>query len=93
MGSEMCIRDSLCVTHQPLVAAMADQHFRVSKQVQSIHEQERTSVQVQALASSKERIEELAQLASGRSAKEAVDFASVLLAEAKKTRAALKSAP
>jgi DNA repair protein RecN (Recombination protein N) len=83
----------LCVTHQPLVAAMADQHFRVSKQVQSIHEQERTSVQVQALASSKERIEELAQLASGRSAKEAVDFASVLLAEAKKTRAALKAAP
>jgi DNA repair protein RecN (Recombination protein N) len=83
----------LCVTHQPLVAAMADQHFRVAKQVQSINKQERTSVQVQVLASSQERIEELAQLASGRSAKEAVDFASVLLAEAKKTRTALKSAP
>jgi DNA repair protein RecN (Recombination protein N) len=82
----------LCVTHQPLVAAMADQHFRVSKQVQSINEQERTSVHVYSLASSNERIEELAQLASGRSAKEAVDFASVLLAEAKKTRTALKSA-
>jgi DNA repair protein RecN (Recombination protein N) len=80
----------LCVTHQPLVAAMADQHFRVSKRVQSLNKQERTSVQVQALVSSKERIEELAQLASGRSAKEAIDFASVLLAEAEKTRTALK---
>ncbi|MGL5064550.1 MAG: DNA repair protein RecN, partial [Microcoleus sp.] len=69
----------LCVTHQPLIAAMADSHFRVNKQTiateSSINEgagnlepNERTVVRVAALASQLSRREELAQLASGRSA-------------------------
>ena len=82
----------LCVTHQPLIAAMADFHFRVNKQTieaePSIDESavnsepgERTVVRVAAL-NSEQRREELAQLASGRSAHEAIAFAESLLVEA-----------
>ena len=82
----------LCVTHQPLIAAMADFHFRVNKQTieteASIDESavnsapgERTVVRVVAL-NSEQRREELAQLASGRSAHEAIAFAESLLVEA-----------
>lgn len=50
-----------CVTHQPLIAARADHHFRVSKHMAG----ERTRTQVTALATLGEREEELAQLAGG----------------------------
>ena len=50
-----------CVTHQPLVAARADHHFRVTKHM----EQGRTRTQVMALSTRAEREEELAQLAGG----------------------------
>ncbi|MEB3342514.1 DNA repair protein RecN [Okeania sp.] len=80
----------LCVTHQPIVAAMADHHFNVSKQV--IKEmtnieaknqkcEERTIVRVKTLDNYQRR-EELAQLASGRSAQEAIAFAESLLTQA-----------
>ncbi|MEG3976915.1 DNA repair protein RecN, partial [Microcoleus sp. herbarium8] len=83
----------LCVTHQPLIAAMADCHFRVNKMTiaaeQNIDEAansnsqlgERTVVRVVGL-NSQQRREELAQLASGRSATEAIAFAESLLVEA-----------
>lgn len=100
----------LCVTHQPLVAAMADRHFRVDKQVigtnisaqngknikqnsktkelngisrESISDESevRTVVRVKVLEEG-QRLEELAQLASGRSAREALAFAESLLVEA-----------
>ncbi|MDJ0616608.1 MAG: DNA repair protein RecN [Calothrix sp. MO_192.B10] len=81
----------LCVTHQPLVAAMADRHFRVSKQVihqvkgkkeSNGHREERTVVRVTALDNLSKRREELAQLAGGKSAQDAIAFADSLLAQA-----------
>ncbi|PZU96544.1 MAG: DNA repair protein RecN [Pseudanabaena sp.] len=51
----------LCVTHQPLIAAIADRHFHVSKEVIG----DRTQVQIRLLET-EERKQELAQIASGK---------------------------
>jgi len=88
----------LCVTHQPLVAAMADRHFRVDKQViaqpngkgtnprkssqNDQHPDIRTVVRVTALNDFTARREELATLAGGQSATEAIAFAESLLVQA-----------
>jgi len=87
----------LCVTHQPLIAAMADSHFRVNKQtIEAQGDQqddtadrqpsERTVVRVATLNSQLERREELAHLASGRSDSEAIAFAESLLVQAASLR-------
>lgn len=107
----------LCVTHQPLVAAMADRHLRVDKQIiaskshkkgkdrqptssdleefngsssnsTSDESEVRTVVRVKLLEEG-QRLEELAQLASGRSAREALAFAESLLVEAAARRDAV----
>jgi DNA repair protein RecN (Recombination protein N) len=66
-------RQVLCVTHQPIVAAIADRHFHVSKHVVTDAVAvsngagaiaERTTVRVQLLASD-QRKQELAQIAGG----------------------------
>ncbi|MCT7982625.1 DNA repair protein RecN [Laspinema sp. A4] len=103
----------LFVTHQPIVAAMADFHFRVNKQVigsaeetpettgpelksaQSpgngstpptpIAPEERTVVRVTAL-DREQRREELAQLAGGQGASEAIAWAQSLLNQAASVR-------
>ncbi|MFN6539518.1 MAG: DNA repair protein RecN [Nostoc sp. EkiNYC01] len=81
----------LCVTHQPLVAAMADRHFRVDKQtinqgkgkkVNNDNVEQRTVVRVTALDNLTTRREELAQLAGGKSASDAIAFAESLLLQA-----------
>ncbi|MEO1430140.1 MAG: DNA repair protein RecN [Cyanobacteria bacterium J06633_8] len=81
----------LCVTHQPLVAAMADKHFHVNKQVinqlkgkkeNNGHGEERTVVRIKPLDNLDKRRDELAQLAGGKSASDAVAFADSLLAKA-----------
>jgi len=79
----------LCVTHQPLVAAMADHHFRVDKQASagsngrsSSDAETRTVVRVTSLHEAETRTAELAQLAGGHSADEARAFAESLLAQA-----------
>lgn len=89
----------LCVTHQPLIAAMADAHFRVDKQtVDDPPENKngkkrgktalldpseiRTVVRVTPLATHQTRRQELAQLAGGHSAKDAIAFAESLLTQA-----------
>ena len=81
----------LCVTHQPLVAAMADRHFRVDKQIinqdngkkeNNGHNEERTVVRVTTLDNLTKRREELAQLAGGKSAQDAIAFAESLLTQA-----------
>ncbi|WP_250124336.1 DNA repair protein RecN [Chroococcidiopsis sp. CCMEE 29] len=93
----------LCVTHQPLVAAMADRHFRVDKytieqpsaesNIQNPPARsearrtakskiERTVVRVTPLDNLTTRREELATLAGGQSATEAIAFAESLLAQA-----------
>jgi DNA repair protein RecN (Recombination protein N) len=89
----------LCVTHQPLVAAMADTHFRVEKQIVEelplampenngqLHLPEiRTVVRVTALENHQTRKEELAQLTGGHSAEDAIAFAESLLTKAKAYR-------
>ena len=86
----------LCVTHQPIVAAMADRHFRVDKQIIDLNGArlngqgnseigERTVVRVNALDPHQRR-EELAQLAGGESDREAIAFAESLLAQADSRR-------
>ncbi|MFQ3614735.1 MAG: DNA repair protein RecN, partial [Cyanobacteriota bacterium] len=71
----------LCVTHQPLIAALADHHMRVHKVVQ----RKRTSVRVDPLGE-EERREELAQLTAGHSAQEAMTFVEALLNQAAQLR-------
>ena len=81
-------RQVLCVTHQPLVAAMADAHFHVDKQVVTNGKKkadERTVVRVTGLDETARR-EELAQLAGGRSHQEGIAFAESLLAQAASIR-------
>jgi len=77
----------LCVTHQPLVAALADHHFRVYKQMiaedNSTNLSEvRTVVRVTSLDNRQTRREELAQLTGGNSAADALAFAESLLEKA-----------
>ncbi|MBD2292022.1 DNA repair protein RecN [Anabaena sphaerica FACHB-251] len=74
----------LCVTHQPLIAAMADRHFRVDKQVinKNGNAEQRTVVRVTCLDNLSTRREELAQLAGGKSANQAIAFAESLLLQA-----------
>ena len=87
----------LCVTHQPIVAAIADHHFRVDKQVidpangkrgkakSTTSEELRAVVRVMPL-NEHQRREELAQLAGGQSDQEAIAFADSLLLQAANTR-------
>jgi len=93
----------LCVTHQPLVAAMADVHLQVSKAVietgpktvprcrdnsrtqSSPAPPLRTVVRVAPLDGAQRR-EELAHLAGGPSAQEAIAFATALLTQAETLR-------
>ncbi|MFM7471437.1 MAG: DNA repair protein RecN [Nodosilinea sp.] len=77
----------LCVTHQPMVAALADIHWRVGKQqtpaIPSANADAavRTVVRIASL-SRPERREELAQLAGGATHQEALAFAESLLSQA-----------
>lgn len=82
----------LCVTHQPLVAAMADRHFRVDKQIIAQtalcapDSDLRTVVRVSSLDNLTTRREELASLAGGKSVNEAIAFAESLLIQAANQR-------
>ncbi len=80
----------LCVTHQPLIAAMADCHFRVDKQAIATDsvttDSVRTVVRVSALEDILTRRQELAQLAGGQYAAEAIAFAESLLTQAASRR-------
>jgi DNA repair protein RecN (Recombination protein N) len=88
----------LCVTHQPLIAAMADRHFRVAKETTSPDNHhngssptaERTIVRIEELLSQQQRRDEIAQIAGGQSAQEAISFATSLLAQAKTSKKAVK---
>ena len=67
-------RQVFCVTHQPLVAAAADHHYRVSKQVIDGV----THTRVSHLRDTRARQAELAELAGGDSG-DARQFAASLL--------------
>jgi DNA repair protein RecN (Recombination protein N) len=75
----------LCVTHQPVIAAMGDRHFRVQKQVNAAglgrDETERTVIRVLEL-DQQQRRQELAQLSGGQSLEQAIAFAESLLNQA-----------
>lgn len=90
----------LCVTHQPLVAALADSHFHVDKVVinenpsdpanPGLDEDLRTVIRIIPLQSDGDRQQELAQLTGGHSAKEALAFAQSLLEKSAARRQASK---
>ena len=69
-------RQVFCVTHQPLVAAAADHHFRVAKAVDN----GQTHAQVSHLRDTQARQAELAELAGGDSG-EARSYAASLLGQ------------
>lgn len=82
----------LCVTHQPMIAAMADAHFQVQKQVvtqgaKSARTQaaERTVVQVTSL-DDQQRRQELAEIAGGQTTQQALTFVDSLLQQAGQVR-------
>lgn len=87
----------LCVTHQPLIAAMANGHFKVEKTIieeaatskskngNSIADI-RTVVRVKPLSDRQVRVAELAQITGGHSAEDAIAFAESLLTKAAKYR-------
>lgn len=70
-------RQVFCVTHQPLVAAAADHHFRVAKEVRA----GTTHTQVSQLRDTQARQAELAELAGGDSG-ETRSYAASLLKRA-----------
>jgi len=85
----------LCVTHQPMIAAMADAHFQVQKQVISQGARskstngkktaERTVVHVTSL-DDKQRRQELAEIAGGQTTQQALTFVDSLLQQAGQVR-------
>ena len=83
----------LCVTHQPLVAAMANAHYKVAKTIVEEPAQQqrngdsnlpdiRTVVRVKTLSDRNSIIEELAQITGGHAAGDAIAFAESLLTKA-----------
>ena len=81
----------LCVTHQPLIAAMADAHYKVEKTIIATKDKQkdtpntndiRTVVRVQDISDRNLRIQELAQITGGHSADQALEFAQSLLVKA-----------
>lgn len=83
----------LCVTHQPIIAAIADQHFHVEKTVISSDpnlseeqsDEPRTAIRIQRLEA-QDRPLELAQLAGGSTTEQMLAFAASLLAQADQIR-------
>ncbi|MDD3012146.1 MAG: DNA repair protein RecN [Candidatus Gastranaerophilales bacterium] len=68
----------LCITHQPMIAAMADQYFYISK----LQSENKTSIIVHNL-NQEERISAISKLASGSSDdQDALNFANKLIQQA-----------
>lgn len=67
----------VCITHLPAVAAMADQHLKLTKRVDG----NRTLLAIASLDED-ERLYELAQMASGDTSKTALEHAGILARQA-----------
>lgn len=67
----------VCITHLPAVAAMADQHLKLTKRVEG----KRTLVAIASLDAG-ERLHELAQMATGDASETALEHAAVLTGQA-----------
>src|SRR5262249_37594347 len=75
----------LCITHQPMIASVADNHIQISKS----HTANSTSIVVTTLKAD-ERIKSVASMASGyEDKKEALNFAKALFSEASNVRQSL----
>jgi DNA repair protein RecN (Recombination protein N) len=85
----------LCITHQPIVAAMADHHFHVEKQVlpavraatrqSGASDSERTVVRIHPLEET-ERSQEIAHLVGSETTVQTLAFAESLLQQANQIR-------
>jgi DNA repair protein RecN (Recombination protein N) len=81
-----CSHQILCITHQPLIAAIADNHVHVNKKVLA----KTTNISVQILTEP-ERIAAVAGMASGQENQaEAISFARSLFSEAGQLKASFK---
>jgi DNA repair protein RecN (Recombination protein N) len=89
-------RQVLCITHQPIVAAMADHHFHVEKQVlpsvrtaarsqDASIDSERTVVRIYPLTET-ERSQEIAHLVGSETTVQTLAFAESLLQQANQIR-------
>ena len=75
----------LCITHQPLIASVADNHIQVSKQQTATQ----TTVSATVLSNS-ERLKSIAGMASGQDDQaEALKFAEALFADSAKLRSSM----
>jgi DNA repair protein RecN (Recombination protein N) len=63
-ASQESDRQVLCITHLPQIAAFADRHFHIVKEVTGTGQAKRTDTTVQTLAG-KDRINELAEMLAG----------------------------
>jgi DNA repair protein RecN (Recombination protein N) len=76
----------LCITHQPMIASVADNHVQINK----AHSINSTSITATILEDD-ERIKSVASMASGyEDQKEALNFAEALLSEANTLRSSLR---
>lgn len=74
----------LCITHQPIIAAVADNHLEVSKKQTA----NQTNISVRPLTGD-DRLKQLAQMASGEGdTRAALDFARALVAQAQQIKPA-----
>lgn len=72
----------LCITHQPIIAAIADNHLQIQKQLKA----KSTEVSLRVLDGD-ERLKALAEMASGQEDGEvAINFARSLISQAKQSR-------
>lgn len=79
-------RQVLCITHLPAVAAMADQHIQLEKQIWD----EQTRVQARVLGED-ERVQELAAMAGGTAAPAALHHAAELRAHARRLKTEMQT--
>ena len=66
-ASQNSDKQVLCITHLPQIAAFADQHFHIIKQVTGTGKTKRTDTTVQTL-NGKDRVNELAEMLAGTGA-------------------------
>jgi DNA repair protein RecN (Recombination protein N) len=66
----------LCITHQPIIAAVADNHLQIEKQ----QTDRSTRVSLKVL-SGHDRLKALAEMASGQEGEEAINFARSLISQ------------
>lgn len=71
----------LCITHQPIIASVADNYIEVRKQQTA----QATRISVAALEE-QQRVQSLASMASGQTTEEALKFAQALYSDSQKIR-------